>query len=1275
MVNTKPFIRRTIIASAVAALAGGAFAATAPAAGNSPWESAPEGLAAQTGTIEWSAVKDENLFKLASGTDALLSVQDEKTFTGKLWVVGSGKDTQASGIWASGGEAKAVNAGSIYVTAEGDGKSWSQHAMGAANGAEAVNEGTIVARNAYGMFIGTETNGKAPATIRNNGVIYVETQGAAMELGGVSGSTAINAGRIEAGKPADEAINGMKFTYGVLINTAGNTFTNKGAINAGEASSAIEVKDNGNQTTINLEAGSSVAGVVHIDASISGTVLNANGFKGTLDLDNDSAEDNALTINVKDGADLTLADGFSNKISKVEITDGTFTTSIWQTATVDAEAEENAFDNAINSVTVNAGGVFNVKALNSGGKTKDEPTKPHDTLLFMGTDVVLNGGALQVDGANYTGSIKVGTASAAGSFDIQSGSYSYESVSVAKQGSVNVAGDLAVGTLSFSDNAKNNKGKLTVAEGGSIDVSKSLTVGNGATMLVNGTLSLAEDAKLNVATKDALTVSGGTLEVWNGQAFTENALSSSLANTKFDKAFVEIQNDVAMTTEELKKAQALFKESGANLAYANLELKLTDAEKENGVAFDTSFGTAMIGQTVTTKKPGADGKATAEVGNATVGVGTIRVAEGTKTLTLTGENGTTYFSGSEELFDGAQLEAVTIEGAAVLGQTAEASGDVNVKDFKAKDLTVVGRYSAQNVTTENAANIEGAFKVQSINGAGATVKENGVLEVSSVNAKVTVNDGGLFVLGEPVPAAAEPAPALFRAAAAAPAPQKTAQINSEVKIASGGAFAFDEAAGRVLLSRINDGAYGDNIKSGFLVDASVTLGEDGKVQIGDITSDVSNNTIAAGKDVVTIVDASKFGEKDVVFDAATVKLSGKNLLENASRAQTLILTSGEFEGEKFALANAFLEGTTTKKEQVGTLLTVGLKANDSLKTDAATYGALESIVNSTKAGKLQQLVGAIGESAEAGFFNEEGALTAQGAQAVTEAATLPVTAGLYNAAYDAAREVTGAVERRHLTPSTGLGLWADVFYAKNEAKSLYGANGYSGSVTGGTLGVDGEMPCGAKAGVALSVGTADADSEKTIGRYSTDSDFWGVTLYAGRDIGGLAFSADVSYLAFENDLQGAVAGASVKESVDATVFTAGLRADMTVWESAGKGFAVVPHAGLRYTKIDADDAFGFKSDSLDVFEAPIGVKVAGRFEPTAGWQVSPSFDFTAVPQLGDKTVGTIAGDVNVLDNVYNATLGVSAAKDAFTFGLSYRYGFGTDDRADQVIQARVGYAF
>ena len=49
--------------------------------------------------------------------------------------------------------------------------------------------------------------------------------------------------------------------------------------------------------------------------------------------------------------------------------------------------------------------------------------------------------------------------------------------------------------------------------------------------------------------------------------------------------------------------------------------------------------------------------------------------------------------------------------------------------------------------------------------------------------------------------------------------------------------------------------------------------------------------------------------------------------------------------------------------------------------------------------------------------------------------------------------------------------------------------------------------------------------------------------------------------------------------------------------------------------------------------------------------------------------------MNVFENVYNATFGVSAAKENFTFGLSCRYSFGTDDRADQVLQARVSFSF
>ena len=56
--------------------------------------------------------------------------------------------------------------------------------------------------------------------------------------------------------------------------------------------------------------------------------------------------------------------------------------------------------------------------------------------------------------------------------------------------------------------------------------------------------------------------------------------------------------------------------------------------------------------------------------------------------------------------------------------------------------------------------------------------------------------------------------------------------------------------------------------------------------------------------------------------------------------------------------DAFLSGTTKQVEK-STVLAVGLKDNAALKTDAATYGALKTIVNSSKAEKLQKLVSAV----------------------------------------------------------------------------------------------------------------------------------------------------------------------------------------------------------------------------------------------------------------------------------------------------------------------------
>ena len=185
-----------------------------------------------------------------------------------LWVTGSGANSRATGYWidSNGQEATFTNLGNIYVTAVGGAKSWSQRAIGAADGATAINKGTIVVQNAYGMTVGSAENGTAPATIINEGSIAVYETGAAMELGGVKGSTAENKGQIYVGKPSE---NDRAFTYGVLVKDhEEGTFTNSGLIDAKEATAAIAVEQgtSTDKNTILLSSGSQTLGNILIDA-------------------------------------------------------------------------------------------------------------------------------------------------------------------------------------------------------------------------------------------------------------------------------------------------------------------------------------------------------------------------------------------------------------------------------------------------------------------------------------------------------------------------------------------------------------------------------------------------------------------------------------------------------------------------------------------------------------------------------------------------------------------------------------------------------------------------------------------------------------------------------------------------------------------------------------------------------------------------------------------------------------------------------------------------
>ena len=220
-----------------------------------------------------------------SGTTGFVSVSTEgdHVIEGKeIWVTATGEKTQSHALHANGTGVKLTNTGKIYIQAGEDAKSWSQKGMMAGGGATVVNEGDIVAKNAYGMTVEKDVASHIENGV--NGTITVLDQGAGIELGGASGSTAVNNGTITIGE-ITEVRDKLIFGHGVLINTSDNTFENNGTISAeGENASAIEVKENATNTTVILGAKSKVLGKIKFSGTVTGSRLVADGAVDTLDL-------------------------------------------------------------------------------------------------------------------------------------------------------------------------------------------------------------------------------------------------------------------------------------------------------------------------------------------------------------------------------------------------------------------------------------------------------------------------------------------------------------------------------------------------------------------------------------------------------------------------------------------------------------------------------------------------------------------------------------------------------------------------------------------------------------------------------------------------------------------------------------------------------------------------------------------------------------------------------------------------------------------------------
>ncbi len=1222
---------KTVVAAAVATMIAGVAGTTMAA----EWVEAPKD-AATAAPSDWKFDKNAYLFSETNdGKDptAFLGASEKgKTFTfdKKLWVKAGSDTTRATGLWAADG-ATIENTGTIYVTG---GSSWKNHAMGAANGAKAINAGTIVAKNAYGMFIGTSKNGTETPTIQNDGRIVVEGQGAGFELGGAGvKGIGINNGTITVGEVFDKNMGKDEWAHGVLINTATNTFENNGTINAtAEGTSAIEVKDGATTTTLNFGEKSDVNGLIHLAA---GTVnMTFNGTQDELTIKTEQqanygsnstpCETLAVNLTLDKGANITLEDGQAATFETVELENSRLNASIW------------GADNTFKSVTVKENGIFNVTKLNS----KSEGATENDQLLLArDTTWNLHGGKLYVAGTEYTGTLRIGSGKDKGSglLNVSEGSaLNLTRLEVQKSGTVNVNADGSITT----ETLHLSKGNVNV-NGGSLTVT-----GDKGFTVFKGTENKAP----------ALTLTNGTFTVDAGSLFKEQAAAETAADAK--KTYVATDaakvikgtGTVNVTSkafeyslDELREGQKLLNTEGSSaikLVLANGTLKLgenekLDADSINGLNLAGHTGVAgehannAFKVTQTTTVGAIDFKAVTDKEATEIALGNSAA------LTLAGNGGDVF----KNL--GANVTKITT-GDLVLG-TAGNSGNVNVDTLKTEALTVAGDFTARAVEATTA-KIDGILTANSVKTTDATdgAKVTGALvltgnvkkDVSELTGKVTVTDRGVLTTNR--------AAGLAYAADYADEDLSVAYVDRQLKLAKGAEINVGEAPATGALAAAattSDRTVNVNANGIYGIDAASFLYTGKPAAEADLSVFGNSTALNLNGGEVEILNITKLGQIDL----------GGAITNTANIDTDSIYVVVNDKGVDAATG------------------VVTLSYNDDLVADKTVDARLKDAFTNGVGAKELGILSALDTPA---FYDEEtDKLTAAGNKALEQATGGNATAGVLNVAYDANAQVTDAIVRHQLSEHAGMGVWADVFYAKNEAKEIYGDFGYSADIYGGVLGFDYTAACGGTLGAALTVGTADADSEGGVLSTSLSSDFVGLSVYASKDFSGLNVKADLGYIDFSNDFTG------LGDASDATTITFGVRGDFTAYQNGA--FSVVPHMGLRYTRIDTDAVAFNDEQNMNVLEAPIGVKFAGTFEAT-GWKLVPSYDFTIVPQLGDKEVeafGT-AGDITILSGgLFNNVLGVEAVKDNMSFGLNASYGFGPDDRANTQVNANFRYHF
>ena len=707
-----------------------------------------------------------------------------------------------------------------------------------------------------------------------------------------------------------------------------------------------------------------------------------------------------------------------------------------------------------------------------------------------------------------------------------------------------------------------------------------------------------------------------------------------------------------------------------------------------------------------------------EMGNFHVESGSLTVKGNVNVADLTVEAGSLTLGAAAEGADAYTITAATLDvqadavvsaAANSLTLTGGSDADFTAENRYDRVNTVAGSLAVKTLETAHDLLFTGTAQIDTLKGDGAvlvgTDESAGSLVVNTLEGKVFADPA--WVDGKSEAAST----VLVKAVKATGSVE--AGRNSVVTVGGEKAFTADEVQALTGFT-LAETPTADNETTGVKAVKSIdTYTVNSVVVLGGDKTTVMNGTIVASNseqpsagqyqvridgNSMLVVDALKLdttGETALFAQQTTLADGSILFIDNAANGQKFLLSKAN--GTSYR-ADAVFEGNLLMEESYNkdsNTLSIGMTDKSEVVDKLGDVAGLDAIygmyekgenVGNTNAQFFRDLMSSQTSSAydkTTGEWNFQTLRTT-----LNDVAAIGATTGAQAVTMDAVNQMADTVAARTsvLTQrAQGVNVWVDVNGGRFEGKKVMDGAGYSSDIYAGTLGADYQFANGAVLGAALTIGTADTDSEGTTAKTSMDSDLVGFSVYGSKtfaDIWNVA--GDIGYLQASNDVTESGYGFG-DFSEDVNAFTLGVRGE--VLTKAGS-VNIVPHLGLRYTRLSTDGftaGFNTEIDDQNIFQMPVGVTVSADFE-TSGWTIAPKFDLSVVPTFGDKDAdlklgitGVSASDdlsVRVIDsNPVQATLGVSATNGAWGFGLNYKLGVGSDDRMNNSFNANVRYAF